>query len=292
MRTRKADSTLRGYIGCPEEFEDFVANPWGPTKKTRMMNEWIFENLKEQSKPRDVIEWLKVKDMADNRTERAFFQNLKPGLIRKPRKQYYIQESGRLLEAGEAALTQIRQNSDCKLQNKLYQLKGTPDHIKAETERLKAEAERDLQTELRKIIDETNEKIRQVKHVVENDATNTDSFDRWIGAYEQVSDRIAALDREFEKLVDDFDRYRHGGLGKRLRKAANEIIEGEYEDEEEYEEELARPAGESADPTQTPLAPVASGDATRAEDTSTTGQFSPEGSQVETTPPSSGNNPD
>jgi hypothetical protein len=251
-----------------------------------MMNEWIFENLEEQSKPRDVIEWLKIKEMADNRTERAFFQNLKPGLIRKPRKQYYIEESGRLMEAGEAAIAQLRQNSDCKLQNKLFQLKGTPDHVKAETERLKAEAERDLQIEHRKIIDETNENIRQVKHIVENDATDTDSFDRWIGPYEQVSDRIAALDREFEKLVDDFDRYRHGGLGERLRKAANEIIEGEYEDEEEHAEELARPAGESAEASQTPLAPAASAGATRAEDTSTTGELSPEGPQLEPTPPS------
>jgi hypothetical protein len=75
-------------------------------------------------------------------------------------------------------------------------------------------------------------------------------------------------------------------------RAANEIIEGEYEDEEEYEEELARPARESPEATQT-LAPAASADPTHAEDTSTTGQLSPEKSQAETTPPSSGDgNPD
>jgi hypothetical protein len=113
--------------------------------------------------------------------------------------------------------------------------------------------------------------------VVENDVTDSGTFDQWIVPYEQVSDRIAVLDQEFEKQLDEFDQYRHGGLGERLRKAANEIIEGKYEDEEEYEEELARPAGESADASQTPLAPTASGDATHAEDTSTTGQLSPGG---------------
>jgi hypothetical protein len=102
-----ADSTLRGYIGCPLEFKLFVAKPWGPTTKIQMMNEWLFKNFAEQFKPGDPIEWLYVRGMADNRTERAFFQNLKPGLIRKPRKQYYIEESDRLLKAGEAAIAQL-----------------------------------------------------------------------------------------------------------------------------------------------------------------------------------------
>ena len=280
MRTRKAaipaadstaDSALRGYI-----FKAFVAKPWGPTKKTQMMNEWFFENLAEQSKPRDLIEWLKVKEMADNRTERTFFQNLKPGLIQKPRKQCYVEQSKELLDACEAAIARLRQKNDCKLQSKLDQLEGAAYHIdaetkrlfEAETERLRAEAEHEFQIERGKIIDETNENIRQVKHVVENDATDTDSFDKWIGPYERVSDRIAALDKEFEKLLEDFDRYRHGGLGERLRKTADEIIEGEYEDEAEYGEELDAPAVESTEAT---LAPAASGDATRAVDTSTTG---------------------
>jgi hypothetical protein len=101
MRTRKAgiptddstaDSTLHGDIS-DLQFKLFVAKPWGPTKKAQMMNEWVFKNLAEQSKPRDVIEWLKIKEMADNRTERAFFQNLKPGLVRKPRRHCYIEQS-------------------------------------------------------------------------------------------------------------------------------------------------------------------------------------------------------
>ena len=48
------------------------------------------------------------------------------------------------------------------------------------------------------------------------------------GPYEWVCKRIAVLNKELANTLEQFDQWRHGGLGERIVKAANEIIEGEY----------------------------------------------------------------
>jgi hypothetical protein len=267
---------------CPADIQVYLGSVLLPTKKAQLLYEWLFESFAKLFKPCDVIEWLCVKDLAYNRSERAWLNDTNAALVQRPRKNYICERSHSLYLAGDAESNKLCQRRAAELAGKIKELKGAPDHIKAETERLQAESKRDLEIEIDKTVRETYNKVKEMKLVIDNDASDVDSLPTWYGSYVQVSERIAVLDKEYTKLLDDYDQYRHGGFHERLRNPAKEIIEGEYE------EELDPPVVDEAKAKQTPRAPAASTGANSA----VNAQLSPEGSQVHSTLSSDAGDPD
>jgi hypothetical protein len=131
----------------------------------------------------------------------------------------------------EAEIAKLRQQRTAEVESKIIQLTGTSDQVKAEADRLRAEVNREIEAEIENIELERHKKFKEEEELIKSEITDADTFEYWREPYEWVSKRIAVLNKEFANILEQLDQYRHGGLGERLHKAANEIIEGEYREE-------------------------------------------------------------
>jgi hypothetical protein len=219
-----------GSYNCPIE----ILAIFGPapvlTDEARTTHALMFRTFAQTIKPRDFIEWTYVRDCTDHRCEISWLRKLKVAIVQKPKKFFLAEEGNKLCSDCDVEVGKFRQKGTAELASKIKELKGAPDHIKAETERLEAEAKRDIEIETNKTEHETHKKIKEWKLFIKSEVHEADLFGQWIGSYEQVDKRLQETEQKFECTLQHIDQYRHG-LGERLRKAANEIIEGECKEE-------------------------------------------------------------
>jgi hypothetical protein len=237
-----------GSYNCPIEILAILGPAPVLTDKARMTHALMFRRFARTIKPRDFIEWTYVRDCTDYGCEISWLRTLKIAIVQRPKKLFSAAQSKELLSACEVEVGKFRQKRTAELASKIYELKGTPDHIKAETERLDAEAKRDIGIETDKMELATFKKIDESELVIKTGINEADLFGDWIGDYEQVEKRLQEAEQKFENALQHIDQYRHG-LGERLRKAANEVIEGECK------EELDPLALEQAKATETSVTP-------------------------------------
>ena len=67
------------------------------------------------------------------------------------------------------------------------------------------------------------------KRTIKDDLQEADFFEQWFELYKQVDDQLRRVEQEFENDLRRLDEHRQG-LGARLRKAANEMFDGEFEE--------------------------------------------------------------
>ena len=87
-------------------------------------------------------------------------------------------------------------------------------HLEAATDKLQREAW---------------QKMEAQKRTIKVDLQEADFFEQWFESYKQVDDHLRGVEQEFENDLRRLDEHRQG-LGARLRKAANEMIDGEFEE--------------------------------------------------------------
>jgi hypothetical protein len=231
---------------CPAEIRLLLGPAPVLTSRARLEHELLFKHFAQLVRPRDVVEWLFTRECADNRLEASWLKRLRNRLVQTPLKNHVAIMSKELLSTNKAEIEKLRQKRALEVESKIKQLKGELEHVKAETDRIYAEANRELQAEIENNKFESQKKFKeQEEPIIKSEITDADTFEEWRGAYEWVSKRIAILNEEFANALEDLDQWRHTGLGERLHKAANEIIEGEYK------EEVDQPPVEQANATKT-----------------------------------------
>jgi hypothetical protein len=264
-------------IECPVEIRVALGKAPVFTTKELRQHELMFKTFAQLVKPRDFVEWIFVRECADNRVEALRLKRLNIRLVQTPLINHLTVCCRELASADKVKIEKLREKRSAELASKIKELKGTSAQVEAETARLQAEANEKFRLEIEEIKFENHKRFKeQQEPIIKEELTDADFFDEWIGPYERVSKRIAILDENFASLLEQLDQWRHGGLGERLRKAASDIIEGECK------EELDPLAVQQTEVTQTSLAPAKGADAQR----------SPEGSQVQTTPCSPGGAPE
>jgi len=98
-----------------------------------------------------------------------------------------------------------------------------------ETEKLEVAAKGDLEAVTDKLQLEAWQKVKAQKRAINSDLQEADFFEQWFELYKQVDDLLRRAEQEFENDLRRLDEHRQG-LGARLRKAANEMIDGEFEE--------------------------------------------------------------
>ena len=179
--------------------------------------------------PRDFIEWIYIRDAADHRCEITWLRRLKTRLVRRPRKYFEIDLLHGIFSSCEAEIKKLEDRTKADLSTKIRQLRGEPDKVKAETEKLEVAAKAQLEAATDKLQREAWQKMEAQKRAIKGDLQEADFFEQWFELYKQVDDHLRRVEQEFENDFRRLDEHRQG-LGARLRKAANEMIDGEFEE--------------------------------------------------------------
>jgi hypothetical protein len=261
------DEDLDGFILSPRLTVAILGPPPALTPEAAKMHTLILWAFAETIKPRDMIEWIYVRDCADYQSEIIWLRGLKIRIVKKPNKDLSVSENNKLLSAGKVRAQSHRDKAAAELASKIKELKGEPDEVKEQTVRLEAEAKVNLDAAIEKIDIETLKEVQEQNLIIESEINDADSLNAWIGPYEQAEERLQIAEQKFEDTLRRLDEYKHG-MGERLRKVSNAIL---TEDFYELLDSLrAKPRAAAAAP-ESPDAPTAKAEA----------PLPPEGTQVQ-----------
>jgi len=237
IMTRKANALTKfGSTTDPTDLEQLFGPPPVLTGAEAQRHRQIFRAFAQVVKPRDIIEWIYIWDLADYRTEIQRLQRLMPRLIQEARKARLQQRAkGITWDTGDEKRL-VRAGIDPELKAEINNLKCKPEEVEAQIERLKAARIEKIQSKHRKAIQELTDEY-------EGDANGAASFGAWIENYERADQCLVVAQKKYDQTLRQLDEYR-GGLAERLRRADHTIIEGEFQ--EDTVQERQGPAPESA----------------------------------------------
>jgi hypothetical protein len=167
-------------------------------------------------RPKDFIEWMWVRDLADERLEIQRQRVFKIRLVE---------------EAHKAKLTRTTAVTEARLVSEVWGLCVTarsvlsPNPLKT---KLKAEREKKLQADIDKLVAESEKKLALLNKLP-TDADYASALKDWIVFYEQADKLQSTAQKRFDAILEQLDRHREG-LGRRLRQVSDDIIDGEFEE--------------------------------------------------------------
>jgi len=226
---RKTYPELHFDPEIPPELDALLDPPPVLDKDDAESHQLTFMGFAHVVQPRDFIEWIYVRDAADHRYEVTWLRRLKTRLVRRPRKYFEIDLFHGIFSSCEAEIKKVEDRTKADLSTKIKQLRGAPDKVKAETEKLEATAKAHLDAATDKLHREACQKMEAQKRTIKGDLQEADFFEQWFESYVQVDDLLRRAEQAFENDLRRLDEHRQG-LGARLRKAANEMIDGEFEE--------------------------------------------------------------
>jgi hypothetical protein len=226
---RKTYPELHFDPAIPPELDVLLDPPPVLDKDAAESHQLTFMGFAHVVQPRDFIEWIYVRDAADHRCEVTWLRQLKTRVVRRPRKCFEIELFHGILSSCDAEIKKMEDRIKADLSTKIRQLRGEPDKVKAETEKLEVMAKGDLEAATDKLQLEAWQKMQAHKRAIKGDLQEADFFEQWFEFYVQVDDLLRRAEPEFENDLRRLDEHRQG-FGTRLRKAANEMIDGEFEE--------------------------------------------------------------
>jgi hypothetical protein len=226
---RKTYPELQFDPEIPPELDVLLDSPPVLDKDDAELHQLTFIGFAHVVQPRDFIEWIYVRDAADHRCEITWLRRLKTRLVRRPRKYFEIDLFHGIFSSCEAEIKKMEDRTKADLSTKIKLLRGESDKVKAETEKLEVAAKAHLEAATDKLQREAWQKMEAQKRAIKGDLQEADFFEQWFELYKQVDDHLRRVEQEFENDFRRLDEHRQG-LGARLRKAANEMIDGEFEE--------------------------------------------------------------
>jgi hypothetical protein len=226
---RKTYAELHFDPEIPPELDLLLDSPPVLDKDDAELHQLTFMGFAHVVQPRDFIEWIYVRDAADHRYEITWLRRLKTRIVRRSRKYFEIDLFHGIFSSCDAEIKKMEDRIKADLSNKIRQLRGEPDKVRAETEKLEVAAKGQLEAATDKLQREAWQKMEAQKRAIKGDLTEADFFEHWFELYKQVDDHLRRVEQEFENDFRRLDEHRQG-LGARLRKAANEMIDGEFEE--------------------------------------------------------------
>jgi hypothetical protein len=234
IMTRTANALTKfGRTTNPTELEQLFGPPAVLTGAEAKRHRQIFRAFAQVVKPRDIIEWIYIWDLADYRTEIQRLQRLMPRLIQEARKARLQQRAMGIMRQTAQEKRWVSGGTDPELKAEIKNLKCKPEEVNAQVERLKAARIEEIQSEHRKAIQELTDEY-------EGDADDAASFGAWIGDYERADQCLVIAQKKYDQTLRQLDEYR-GGLAERLRRADNTIIEGEFQEDTVQERQGSGP---------------------------------------------------
>jgi hypothetical protein len=226
---RKTYPELHFNPEIPPELDVLLDPPPVLDKDTAESHQLTFMGFAHVVQPQDFIEWIYIRDAADHRCEVTWLRRLKTRIVRRPRKYFEIDLFHGIFSSCEAEIKKVEERTKADLSTKIKQLRGAPDKVKAETEKLEVAAKAHLEAVTDKLQREAWQKMEAQKRTIKSDVQEADFFEQWFESYKQVDDLLQRAEQKFEDALRHIDEHRQG-LGARLRKAANEMIDGEFEE--------------------------------------------------------------
>ena len=228
-KKRKTYPELAFNSQIPPELELLLNSPPVLGKDAAQLHQLTFMGFAHVVQPRDFIEWAYVRDAADHRCEVIWLRRLKTRIVRRQRKNFEVGLLHEIFSSCDAEIKKTEDGIKADLATKIRQLRGEPGKVKAETEKLELAAKRDIEAAIDKLQREAWQKMEAQKRAINSELQEADFFEQWFELYEQVDDLLRRAEQGFENDLRRIDEYRQG-LGARLRKAANEMIDGECEE--------------------------------------------------------------
>jgi hypothetical protein len=213
----------------PAELDVLLDTPPVTNRDDANLHELIFMGLAHVVKPRDFIEWLIVRDMADHRYEITWGRRLMSGVVRRVTEDYILVRQVEACKPYKDEVKKLNAEVRADLAKQISQLKGEPEKIKADTARLRAEAKTHLESAGGKLRQKAHKEADHQKRSINNALEDVDFLEYWISPYEQLSGLVQRAEQKFDNDLRRLDEYRHG-LGESLRKSIREVIDVEVEE--------------------------------------------------------------
>jgi hypothetical protein len=207
----------------------------------------IFMGFAHVVQPQDFIEWMFVRDLADHGCEISWLRQLRVSMIVRVKGDFMAAQHQELWPPCEAEINKLEDRINSDLSDKIRQLGCEPHKLKAETKKLVMEAQGRLNAETSKL--KPVKELEELLRLINRQFKAVDLYEAWIEPYERVGKLLQIAEQKFENALRRIDEYKHG-LGKRLRKAADEIIEGEFEEEHDPGQMQASPATAEMAPSE------------------------------------------
>jgi hypothetical protein len=207
------------------EFKTVFGPP--PVHKTADENIYdaILYRLAKDIGPRDFIEQIFLRDLADHVHETQWLRRLRTKLIRQAHKEKFQEFARQVIAGAELRKESLRKGDD---PGSFFRLKSHgPDPNKRDPE-----AEAALNAEIEKIDAETKKTLVELQKAEDGPTDEAALFEKWIGPYELVERRLAVAEQNLRTTLKLLDEHRHG-LGQRLRQVADEIVDVEFDEEPE-----------------------------------------------------------
>src|SRR5262245_32372704 len=204
--------------------------------------ERILNNFARCVQPRDFIEWMWVRDLADERWEIERLRRFKHQFVEELYRVHVAQRTEFTKAAFSVEVLGLCSSARGELSGEKFE------------PAVKAEREQQLNADIKNLKNETAKKLAEM-----NKAPTSADFARvaqeWLLLYERIEKLQRAAEYAFNGVLEQIERYREG-LGPRLRKACDEIIEGEFEEapSPSRPDEVPSPASSSA-LVEAPLSP-------------------------------------
>jgi tellurite resistance protein len=228
MPNSKSLSTIDFNI--PDEIEELFGDPPVLTLGELVMHEAIVLRYAKAVKPRDFVEWCFVRDLTDHRVESQRFRRLKARLELQAHTDKLQEQANAITHSGIQRIRNVREAGAAELADKIKQLRGEPDEIKAETEKLKTESEKNLKTQCDAIQTDARKQAEENERAFSVEESSAAEFAKWIGKYQEADRCLIAAERKYKETLRDIEDYRRG-LGELLRQADDQIIDGEFEED-------------------------------------------------------------
>jgi len=198
----------------PAEFKELFGPPPLYKPEDEKIYDAILCGLARDFGPVDTIGRILLRDLAHYTYEIHWLRRHPSKLIREVHKQDLARRGQKLIADAQQRIDYIKVEKDSARRNA---------NISAE-DKIKAEATYDAQME--QIQKETRQKLNELQKAEDGEIDEAALFRNWIPLYNAVQDQLSMVEGKFRttvKLLDDYER----GLGQRLRKLAETIIEVE-----------------------------------------------------------------
>src|SRR5215468_8356897 len=138
-------------IECPVEIRIALGKAPVLTGKELYQHELMFKTFAQLVKLRDFVEWIFVRECADNRVEALRLKRLNIRIVQTPLRNHLIVCWKGFASADKVTIEKLREKRSAELASKIKELKGTSAQVEAETARLHAEANEKFRLEIEEI---------------------------------------------------------------------------------------------------------------------------------------------
>jgi hypothetical protein len=166
--------------------------------------------------PRDHVEKILVRDLADQAYEIQWWRRLRNRVMRQVHKEEFRRRAGDVVHAADIRKRSLRGSDDFA---SFFGTKQVPD-----PNQRTPEAEATLNAEIQKIDAETEATLAELRQAEHGPIDEAALFRNWIPLHDLIEKRLTVAEEKFAMALTQLEQHRDG-LGQLLRRVAETIID-------------------------------------------------------------------